>query len=1516
MCSIPFRSVHLRILFLAGLAAAEFAPRAFAGSFTLTGSPAGTECVDAGATLLLNGKVLLAGGANSAGDSATEASAEVYDPAAGVWSITGSLTSARRSHTMTLLQDGTVLAAGGSNESSGALSSVEIYDPAGGIWKSVAPMNAARRSHTATRLRDGRIFVLGGESSLNRPEIYNPQTDAWTLARAPIQPANFSAVVLLPSGELLAVGDNASAGEAEVYMPASDTWLETTGLVSSHLHGTLTVLQSGTVLLAGGELAPTGAPASAEVYDRNANQWTQTGSLAMNRENPTASLLPNGSVIVVGGTPAGQVGVPIAAAEQYDPSTGKWTESGSANVARAAQTATMLPNGRLLLVSGVEATAPTAELYDSAAPFLGLGGVNPLTRQDATFTLLPSGKVLMAGGLNDSGQGSLTCSLYDPRSDSWSPTGSMLSIRYLHSATLLPNGRVLVAYGSDPSGAYAATAEIYDPVTSAWAPTGAPLTHRILATATLLPSGQVLAAGGLLDSGDGAQCEFYDPATGVWSTAPSLDQPRSSGTATLLPSGKVLLAAGRTPSINGTNTTILYDPINNVWEPGGALGVARFSHSATLLPSGQVLVTGGYDANGNALRSSELYNPTADVWTPAADLQESRVRHTATLLVDGRVLATGGNAAGGAELYDPGLDRWATGLALNGNRGNQSAVRLGTGKVLISGGLVDGNLSGATTLYNPGLGYPAAAQAQISGISAPLVSGQALTVTGTGFGGFGSDSSGGARDSSANYPVALLESLANGQALTLPTVYQTSSSFTTKPIFDFPAGYARLTVFVNGIPSPSTLLPIVSGAPAVYTDRSVSLSASDFVLYAKVVAYDSPASVYFEYSADPNLATFLTTAPQAIPASHDLALVTFPITVLSPHTNYYYRTVAQNASGVTRGGIVSLGTPNSAPTAADGVASVPAGSPQVITLPFQSTDLDGDTITITSVTSVNGAILSKSGNGVSVQYSETFSGQDHITYMVSDGYGGNAGGTVTVTVTRPAPSAVSDTFASGNNKLTPLTLDVLANDISSAPDTFVLTAVTSPRFGSARLSADKKSIIYTPRVAFATLSATETFSYTVTDSTGLTGTAGVQISNPANQLKGTFDALLTGGPNPGYISAVLTGNESFTGKLRIGSATYSFKGAFGLNNVTTVTAGPFTLAVTLNPATSQISVTVSQGGNTYAGQLSRESFNTLRTPAPQAGVYTALLQSILNSSGIPSTATATVADGKVTDIVIVKSGIGYPTPPLVTITSPAGSGATATAELTEGKVTAIHVTSGGSKYPADGVVVTLDTPEQTIPSGLGYATFKVTPAGAVTVVGKLGDGVSLSAGGFVKTDGSFAFFATLPYKISGALHGQVKFEDLPNQSDFDGNLSWTKPAQTKAGIYRNGFSVSTILVGSLYTPPAKGERALDFSTQPTESLTLSLGYGDLPLILSDTIDLSPKNRVVETSANTDGLSVKINPKTGLFTGSFTSVFFEPPTGQKALKANFSGAILQKRVLAAGYFLAPLHSGAVVINRGN
>ena len=333
--------------------------------------------------------------------------------------------------------------------------------------------------------------------------------------------------------------------------PASGAFSPTGTMAAARSGQTATLLRDGRVLIAGGANSE-GALASAELYDPATGTFTSTGSMTAGRWGHTATLLPDGRVLIAGGSGSTDR---LASAELYDPKSGTFSHTGSMTTPRLGHTATLLSDGRVLIAGGEPAVAlvpsaqASAELYDPATGTFGSTGSMTAARRDHTATLLPDGRVLIAGGADERGiygNSLSSAELYDPKAGTFSITGSMTMGRFGHTANLLPDGRVLVAGGTAGAADVPwsqASAEVYDPATGTFGPTGSMTAARRDHTATLLPDGRVLIAGGA-DSGTLASAELYDPATGSFRATASMTRDRQASTATLLADGRVLVAGG------------------------------------------------------------------------------------------------------------------------------------------------------------------------------------------------------------------------------------------------------------------------------------------------------------------------------------------------------------------------------------------------------------------------------------------------------------------------------------------------------------------------------------------------------------------------------------------------------------------------------------------------------------------------------------------------------------------------------------------------------------------------------------------------------------------------------------------------------------------------------------------------------------------------------------------------------------------------------------------------------------
>jgi hypothetical protein len=356
-------------------------PRAFSTAFANTQNSSGHKVVIAG------------GGGGTLTSSTGLATSELFDFRELSVQPGPTMSSARALHQSVTLTDGRVLMIGGVDALGAVLTSCEIYDPVANTFTPTGNLGTARALHAAVRLADGRVMAAGGTSSMvdaltlvtnvrNSTEIYNPATGTWSGS------ANLGGFRLLPSLSLLPNNRVLVAGGLEVsfffgipvsagttancqtYNPATNSWAAAAALPGArtgHQYNQVT-LASGRILITGGlavavniaTQALTTTPLNnACYYDQPTNTWTSV-AMANARSLHSATLLPDGRVVVCGGAQGTiDLPIPLADVEIFSPTTNSWSPSTALPTPRTAHNAQLLPDGSLALFGGQDAVATT-----------------------------------------------------------------------------------------------------------------------------------------------------------------------------------------------------------------------------------------------------------------------------------------------------------------------------------------------------------------------------------------------------------------------------------------------------------------------------------------------------------------------------------------------------------------------------------------------------------------------------------------------------------------------------------------------------------------------------------------------------------------------------------------------------------------------------------------------------------------------------------------------------------------------------------------------------------------------------------------------------------------------------------------------------------------------------------------------------------------------------------------------------------------------------------------------------
>ena len=294
-------------------------------TFSSTGSMA-VQRIASASVQLKDGRIMVVGGQDASGDTGKSiASVELYNPVTGTWSLTGSMNTSRLFPTITMLPGGKVLVVGGFTGDTlcCATATAELYDPASGTFSYTGSMTPARRTHAQALLSDGRVLVAGGWNEtayLDSPVIYDLVTKNFSATGSMGTTRRFPTGNLLLDDTVLITGgfqsDTVTLASAILYNVLSKTFSSTGSMLAARARHTSTLLNSGKVLVAGGN-NQVNIIASAELYDPVSKTFSATGSMTTPRWRHTETLLLDGTVLITGGVDNNDN--KLASAEVYSP---------------------------------------------------------------------------------------------------------------------------------------------------------------------------------------------------------------------------------------------------------------------------------------------------------------------------------------------------------------------------------------------------------------------------------------------------------------------------------------------------------------------------------------------------------------------------------------------------------------------------------------------------------------------------------------------------------------------------------------------------------------------------------------------------------------------------------------------------------------------------------------------------------------------------------------------------------------------------------------------------------------------------------------------------------------------------------------------------------------------------------------------------------------------------------------------------------------------------------------------
>ena len=614
----------------------------------------------------------------------------------------------------------------------GATNGGSRYDPATDTWSSVSFENApsARSRHTAV-WTGSEMIVWGGSAGfpnyMNTGAAYDPIVDTWRTLSTLDAPLPRASHLAAWTGDLMLVWGGEGSGssgrnDGGRYDPASDTWSPIAALDAPAGRRGATAVWTDTEMIVWGGIAG-GTPSTifndGGRYDPASDAWTSIAIPGPGSRFEHSAIWTGSEMIVWGGSP--EFAEDLNTGGRYSPATDSWTLTSTLDAPEPRRRHTAVWTGDRMIVWGGVALPccdfsepwDTGGLYDPATdtwtPTSTLDA--PFPRDSHSAVWADDRMIVWGGHLTVVTFGGTSTTpwnsggRYDPLTDTWTPTslgqgppGSGQSAIWTGSEMIIWGGRLSLG----PFGSILlSTGGRYDPALDNWTPTSslnAPEARQN--HSAVWTGGEMIVWGGARSSTSLGTGGRYDPLLDVWTPTSTIDAPSPRRSHTAVWTGNEMIVWGGFEGTTGVpGTGGRYDPATDSWAPTTATGAPLARENHTAVWTGSEMIVWGSNSASTS-RSGGRYDPALDSWTAPTltDAPSGRLSHTAVWTGE-KMIVWGGSGQRSGGLYDPSADSWTATTLTGAPTGRSAHKAIWTGdQMIVWGGSGGGDTGGR---YSP-----------------------------------------------------------------------------------------------------------------------------------------------------------------------------------------------------------------------------------------------------------------------------------------------------------------------------------------------------------------------------------------------------------------------------------------------------------------------------------------------------------------------------------------------------------------------------------------------------------------------------------------------------------------------------------------------------------------------------------------------------------------------------------------------------------------------------------------------